>query len=182
MTLATFTADIPYQDYIVLSGHTSPGLAVVRGCDRPRKWDILDGRGFTGASTIYSGEKLAAFDVDIFAWEPEHFAAWDIFSGLTLASPSPTKKLTALYIEHPQVNNPPMSVYDVVVANVTQWEQGDGALWVCTISFLQYRPPKVVLQKPLGGVPGDPLKIATPVDPYQVEIARKQKVIDGLNK
>lgn len=183
MSLATFPADIPYQDYIVLSGQTSPGLAVVRGCNCPRKWDILDGHGFTGASVIYNGEKLATFDVDFFAWEPEHFAAWDNFSRLTLGSPPVSKKLTVLYIEHPQVNDPPLSVYDVVVTNITQWEQSEeGGLWARTVSFLQYRAPKIIVVKPPGGVPGDPLKLATPVDPYQVEIARKQKVIDGLNK
>lgn len=181
MTIISVITGAPYQDHIVLAGQVSPGLAAVRGCSSPRNWDVQKGYGLTGATVIFTGEGLATFDVDIFAWEPEHFTAWEIFARLTLVNPPIGARPTAMFIQHPQVNDPPISVSDVVVTNVTQWEQGEeGGLWARTISFLQYRKAKPALIKPLGGVPGDPLKIAPPIDPEQIEIQRKSAEIAKL--
>ena len=58
-TLLTMADDKPYQDYIVLAGQRSPGLAVVRGSDSPRKWDVRNGYGFSGATIVYTGLGLA---------------------------------------------------------------------------------------------------------------------------
>lgn len=175
----------PYQDYIVLAGAKSPGLAAVRGAGTPRKWDIQDGYGFTGATVIYNGEGLAEFEVDIQAWDdPTHFLEWKVFANLCLMPPSPglSRAQLSLSIQHPQLNDPPLSITQVTVKNVTQWEQNEeGGLWMRTISFVQYRAPRPVLVKPLEGPPGSPIAVEPPTDPFLLQIQQNSATIAKLS-
>lgn len=171
----------PHQDFIVLGGAPSPGLAVVRGAGSPRKWDVRDGYGLSGAVVVFTGEGLAAFDVDIYAWQPEHFIQWRVFAQLVLANPPLGSRPTSLSIQHPILNDTPLKITQVVVTNVTQWEQTDETgLWVCTISFLQYRKPKPALVKPFEGPPGSPEAVKPPVDPELALIAKNSETISKL--
>jgi hypothetical protein len=163
----------PNQDFIVLAGAPSPGAAVVKGAGSPRKWDVRDGYGLSGAVVVFMGQGLSAFDVDIFCWEPEHFLAWKLFATLTLTNPPIGARPTSMAIQHPALNDAPLSIKQVVVTNVTQWEQdpeGTG-LWCRTISFLEYRKPRPALVKPFEGPPGSPVAVAPPASPDEVLIA-----------
>lgn len=156
----------PTQDYIVLGGFPSPGKCVVRGAGSPRKWDVRDGYGITGATSVFMGESLASFDVDIYCWEDHHFIAWPIWAKLTLANPPIGARPTSQSIKHPQLNDPPLTIDQVVVTNVTQWEDvDDTGLWMRTISFLQYREGRFALVKPFRGPPGSPINVPPPVNP-----------------
>lgn len=166
----------PHQDYINLAGFPSPGAAVVKGAGSPRNWDIQKGYGRSGATTIFTGEDLAKFDVDIFCWEPEHFLAWQIFAQATLVNPPIGAFPFSMAIQHPALNDAPLSITQVVVTNVTQWEQSDDTgLWCRTISFLQYRKPKDALVKPFEGPPGSPVVVTIADDPSIVALDMESK-------
>jgi hypothetical protein len=174
----------PHQDFIVLQGLPSPGVAVVRGASSPRNWDVQKGYGLTGATTIFTGEDLAKFDVDILAWETQHFIEWEVFARATLVNPPIGARPISMSIQHPLLNAAPLSILQVVVTNVTQWEQDSdgGGLFMRTISFLQYRKPRPALVKPLEGPPGSPVAVEKPVDPEALEIQANFATIGGLAK
>ncbi len=182
MSLADVVGGPPHQDYIVLAGAPSPGYAVVKGAGSPRKWDIQNGYGITGATTIFMGEGLAAFDVDIFCWKAAHFLAWPVFARLTLVNPPIGSRPTSMSIQHPVLQDPPLSISQVVVTNVTQWEQDPdgGGLWCRTISFLQYRKPRPALVKPFEGPPGSPIVVPQPIDPELLQIQANAAAIAKL--
>jgi hypothetical protein len=184
VSLADIIGGPPNQDYIVLAGAPSPGLAIVKGAGSPRKWDVRDGYGLTGAVCVFMGEGLATFDVDIFCWKDEHFLAWPLFARLTLVNPPIGARPTSMSIQHPTLNDPPLSISQVVVTNVTAWEQdpdGNG-LWCRTISFLQYRKPRPALVKPFEGPPGSPVVVPPPVDPELLQIQANAATITNLAK
>lgn len=162
----------PVQDWIVLAGEKSPGVAVVRGAETKRTWDIQNGYGTDGATLVFHGGELTKFDVDIFAWLPEHFSAWKRFARATLLPPTDRARVTSMSIEHPLLNDPPVSIQQVVVEGISQWEQDpEDMLWVRTIKFIQYRAPVPVLARPDVGPPGSPINVKPPVD-IQVEEMR----------
>jgi hypothetical protein len=175
VSLADIVGGPPNQDYIVLAGVPSPGLAVVKGAGSPRKWDVPDAFAMTGANIKYRGEKPSAFDVDIFCWTDAHFLAWPVFARLTLAAPLGIGlPVLAMSIQHPTLNDPPLSISQVVVTNVSAWEQDpDGTgLWCRTISLLQYRKGIPVGAGPtLTGPPGSPIAFIPPVNPEAMGIA-----------
>lgn len=169
----------------MLGGFRTPGLAIVKGAGCPRKWDIRDAYGFTGATIIYCGQQLAKFEIDIFAWEPEHFAEWELFAQGALAAPTLALSRTglSLSIQHPAVNDPPLSITQVVVEDVSQWEQDQegGGLWARTIKLIEYRKAKQTLVRPPQGPPGTggPV-VEAPIDPEQKIIAANSQTINGL--
>lgn len=185
MSALSLAADLvggpPTQDWIELAGHRSPGLAVVRAAGTPRTWDIRQAYGFTGAVVTFTGAGLAKFEVDIYAWLPAHFSAWKTFAKATLAAPAPVRNPASLAIRHPVLTDPPLAIEQVVVEDVSQWEQNeDGGLWVRTIKFIQYKRPLPVLVTPLQGPPGAP--IAVKPDPELAQIAENAKRIAELAK
>ena len=70
----------PHQDFIVLAGVPSPGMAIVKGAGNPRNWDIAKGAYTTGATVKFMGQGLAEFEVDIFCWKALHFLQWKVFA------------------------------------------------------------------------------------------------------
>jgi hypothetical protein len=185
MPVSDILAGPPHQDFIVLAGAPSPGLAAVKKPDSPRKWDIRDGYGLSGAVVVFMGQGLSAkFDVDILAWETQHFIEWEVFARATLVNPPIGARPISMSIQHPLLNAAPLSILQVVVTNVTQWEQDSdgGGLFMRTISFLQYRKPRPALVKPLEGPPGSPVAVEKPVDPEALEIQANFATIGGLAK
>ena len=85
-------------------------------------------------------------------------------------------------IAHPQLNDPPLTITQCVVTNVTQWEQSSSeeGVFCRTISFLQYRAPLPILVKPFEGPPGNPLAITPPVDPEVMQIKANADQIANL--
>ena len=176
--------DVPAQDYVVIADHRSPGLAVVRGCNCPRNWDVQQGYAFTGATAIFTGEGLAKFDVDFYAWEPAHFAAWRTFAKLVLAPPTRETRSRSMSFEHPAVNDPPLSITQVVVEDATQWEQGPdgGGLYMRTVSFMQFRPRVPILVKAAKGPPPAPAVVKPPARPAEVVMQKLREQIASLDK
>lgn len=145
----------PVQDYIILNGFRSPGKAIVAGATTPRKWDQRPGYGFTGATVFYTGQGLAEFTVTLELWDPREWQDWWAFARVLEKEPI-GKRAAALKISHPLLTRAPLNITDVVVTDVSQWEQDDDGLWTCTISFLEYRPPKPAVGKPTAAIPDSP--------------------------
>jgi hypothetical protein len=141
-------------DRIKLSGKISPGIAIVSGLTSPRKWNIKDGYGLAGATVDFIGTKLMRFTVEFRLWEPEHFEKWGEFSKLfevpRIPAGAPVK---AMRIEHPILAE--MYISSVVVEDRTQLLQVDNGVWACTVSFLQYLPPRKALGKTSAVIPTD---------------------------
>lgn len=181
--LADLLGGPPHQDWIYLGGQRSPGLAVVKGAGSPRNWDIRAGYGMTGAFVVFTGQGLAKFDVDIFAWEKEHFDDWKKFARRVLMAPSVGLRPRSLPISHPTLNAPPLSILQVVVEDVTQWEQGsDDGLWACTIKLIEYREPIPILLTPRKGPDPVAPNLEPPKSPEELLAADKLKVIEDLAK
>lgn len=139
------------QDYVLIMGTPTPGRATVIGGNSPRKWDERGGHGLAGASTIYTGDQLAKFKVQIDLWEPEHFVLWKAFSPIVKKPPKGVKPI-ALDVIHPVLSD--IDITQAVVVDRSQLTQIEDGLWSTTIDFLQYRKPMPVLAKPAQAIPG----------------------------
>lgn len=172
----------PAQDYIMLGGEKSPGLATITGADSPRKWSKAGGYGVDGASLVYLGQDLSEFDVQIELWEPEHWTQWNRFARVLERAPVGIRA-QSLAIVHPLLNNAPLHITQVVIRNVTQFEQGSGAKsgrWVATVALTVYRAAKPALAKVNGTIddPHNPISDFAN-DPQIATLMVKQNALGG---
>lgn len=172
-------ASFPDQDYIILAGEKSPGLATPAKAGSPRKWDKRDGYGLSGATLVYIGDDLAVFDVIIDLWTTEQFGEWARFAKLLEKAPAGTRP-KAMGIQHPLLNRSPLKITEVVVFDVSQFEQDDYGLYTCSITFSCYRAPKPVLGKPLAAIPAASKPVPTAKDAADVEIQKLMGELKGL--
>lgn len=157
----------PRQPYVILGPAVTPGVAKVRGAGSPRNWDIRQGFGLSGAVVVFMGNTLSKFHVDVFLWKPEHFVQWELFAPI-LARPLPGFGMAAaLGIRHPLVNMKPWSITEVVVEDVSQFEQSDTGLWVTTIDLLQYKKPIPAVARPIAAIPAASPTVQAPPDPQE---------------
>ncbi len=169
----------PIQDFVILGGEKSPGRATVTGAGSPRKWDKQSGFGFSGASLIFLGEDLSDFDLLIDLWEPEHWVAWNSFARV-LEKPPIGVRAKALEIVHPLINRSPIKITQVVIRDVTQFEQSDTGLWTARIPLTAFRAPKPALGKPNGSIANanNPISDFSD-DPAIAALMRKQAALGG---
>lgn len=171
---------LPVQgDSILLMGVQSPGTCKIRGAGSPRHWDERPGYGIEGGNSVYTGKGLAKFDVDFYAWTVEHFLFWEVFARLTLVLPSKAIIPLSMGIVHPLLNAPPLNINQVVVTNVTQFEEVDETgLYMRTVSFLEYKKAKPFIAKPREGPPAvGNSGIGPPPDPESVIIQNNAATI-----
>lgn len=154
------------QDFVLIMGTPTPGRAQVLAGNSPRKWDERAGHGLAGASTVYTGDSLAKFKIQIDLWEVEHFALWKAFSTVVKKPPKGVRPI-ALDVIHPILAD--LDITQAVVVDRSQLTQIEDGLWSTTIDFLQYRKPTPVLAKPAQAIPGASSSPAQ--DPPDPEIA-----------
>jgi len=161
----------PNQDKIILAGYPSPGYAVVKGAQSPRKWDLRTGYGLSGSTALFIGRDVSKFSVDIFLWKPQHFIEWAVFAQVLTAPP-----FLSLGIQHPTLNAAPISISQVQIENVTQLEQepDGGGLWCSTINFFDFKLRAPALLKPQGGPPALSVEIKKPINPEEALIASNE--------
>lgn len=179
MPLSTDFIGFPKQPYIVLGPYRSPGVATVKGATSPRTWNTPQGFGVDGSTATFIGTKLAKFDVEIKLWLPEQFIAWDLFAALALAKPAsfgpgtaktPVAALGAMGVQHPLINGPPLNIKEVVVEDVTQFDQSDTGLWTCTIKLLEYKKPIPRFARPIAAIPAVAVPQPTAQDAGEIEM------------
>lgn len=163
-------------DSVVLGSLATPGRATVVGAGSPRDWDVRKGYGLSGAFVVYTGESLKPFDVIVDLWEDRHWIEWEVFSKV-LEKPRPGVRPVALGIYHPAISRPPLSITEVVVLDVSQFEQVDDGLWSCRITLLPFKKPLPALGKPVAAIPAVAKPAPTAVDAAEIEMQRIQAEI-----
>lgn len=137
------------DDYVVLAGVVSPGLAIVKGFDRAYDWDIKKGKGALGATVTFTGRAPAEGSITFQLWTESQFTEWATF--VALISVDATKKApTALDIYHPALAE--VGVKSVVIKKIgARVHEGKG-LYSYTIDMIEYFPPpkKAAVGTPSG--------------------------------
>lgn len=172
---------IPRQDYVIFPGGLkTPGVAEIVGLSSPRKWNIQQGYGLSGATTVYAGTDPVKFKILVKMWRPLDFVQWEALARLHLAKPLPGVRPPALGVSHPLLNLPPHSISSIVVEDVTGPEQDEQGTWVATIHCLEWKKPLPALGKPLGAIPAASKAAPTAADLADREIQAKVAVLKGL--
>lgn len=146
----------PHQDYIVLGGNVSPGVATVE-VSRPQGWDVRQGNALVGATVVPAATPLARPIVRVKLWTPAQYVKWKLFAAACLARAAVvtpgTVTTKALSIVHPILNDPPFLIESVVVEDVKAIPQTDDGIWEYEIHLLEYRKPLPQIGKPGAVIP-----------------------------
>jgi hypothetical protein len=163
------------QDFVILGGRRTPGIATLEGFSSPRIWDKRRGPGFTGATLRFKGLDLGKGTLRLTLITKEDWADWEAFAPVVTRPPI-GRRATHLQIEHPQLEQ--LGIRAVAVEDVSQPMQVDETgKWEIEISLLEFRRPQPALSTPLGSQneePEDPLdrRIAQLTDELARESAR----------
>lgn len=65
-----------YNTVVFAGSLRTPGRCKVTGFSRDNNYDIKEGKGTAGATETLKGQPPAKGEIEFFAWDPEHFAAW----------------------------------------------------------------------------------------------------------
>ncbi len=147
-----------FQDYIILAGLLSPGVARMTSFQRVRDFEIRKGPFQSGAFLVYKGENLAKFTIELeVAQPPDTIVQWLLFANLLNKVPdglSPALLSSfALGINYPILNSAPINISDVVVESFTPWSQGEMGEWTMQIAFVEFRMPLEAGGKPDKSIP-----------------------------
>lgn len=165
MTIVSIPDDetkAPERDFIELDGFRSPGRATVVKAGCPFKWDERGGYALDGAALYPMGGKLSSFDVLIDLWTEEHWAEWKEFAKGALQQRR--AKPFGKSIRHPLLNREPLLIKDVVIEDVSQFEQDEHGLWTCAISLKAYRSPREIVVAAASPTPAIGPRIPTARD------------------
>ncbi len=166
-------------DVIRLGGVISEGQAEVTNGASPRKIDVRKGNGLSGATTVFTGIDIKAFNVRLTFWDQAQIEWYGSIFAPLLALPPSGKSPKSLDFYHPLVSEPPINIRAVLVENVTQLLQTGDGIWTVDISLMPFRPPKPALAKPAAAAKKDAPK---PQDANDKLIERLTKQVDELAK
>ena len=171
----------PRQDYVIFPGGLkTPGVCEIIGLSSPRKWNVQQGYGLSGATTVYAGTDPIKFKIKVYMWTQLHVLAWEAIARLHLAKALPGLKPIALGISHPMLSFPPISVSSVVIEDVTALEQDEYGGFTVTISCLEWKKPLPALGKPLAAIPAADKAVPSAQDAADVAIQAKVAQLKGL--
>lgn len=162
------------QDYILLAGQKSPGIAEVSGASSIREWDVRKGYGIAGAYSVFKSLDLSRFSVTLRLYSRQDWADWGVWKKIVDKLP---KRRTGngadsgcLDITHPLLED--VGIHAVGVAERLQPVQtGDGE-WSIEIRFIEFRRPKLAIAAPDAAQ-------AEPHDPVDDKI---QALLDQASK
>lgn len=132
---------LPIQDWVLLGGEITPGLATITGAGMPRKWDKAQGFGLSGAFLRYMGDDLKDFEISLYLWTEAQVEDFYEFARKVLSKPPKGKRPKAIEIKHPLLDAPPLLIRSVVVSDVSQLEEDELGGWNVTISLIPFRAP-----------------------------------------
>lgn len=135
------------QDFVILAGQRSPGIAELQGWTSPRRWDERRGYALSGATLVYRGNALAAGKLILRLYTVEHFTGWESFREIVQRAPS-GERPRSMEISHPILED--LGVRSVVVEDVKQPEKGRAGEWIVEISLKEWRRTEVALARPDG--------------------------------
>lgn len=179
----------PDVDYVIIAGDKSPGVWRLTKADSPSGIDVRKGYGLSGASTVPTGEEPSDIEFEVDLWdETKHPDQWDAYARKWLTRPvySPgvflsQKALSALALPiiHPALNRAPINVTKVLRHNCTQIKNDGNGLWQATVSFLQFRLPRIALPKPTTSLPNKGTQRPTAQNANQKEIQALQATLNA---
>lgn len=169
----------PIKDSVFMAGKVTPGAARIRKASDPRTWEVRKGYGISGANTVFTGDDIKPFSIDVTLWTAEHFEEWTSFAKV-LVKPTQATRWKAIGIFHPILRIAPLNISAVVVLDVSQFDTDDQGLWMCTIELLPFRKPKPALVKPSAAIPGVPKAAPTAQDAADKKINDLMGQVDKL--
>jgi len=162
-------------DFVLISGERSPGLCTVVGADSPRKWDVRNGFGLSGAWTIYLGIGISTFSIKFRLYgqrdKSPDWLAWNKFEAAVLMKPPNNKRPKTRDIWHRELER--LKIKSVGVANVKQPVDLGKGEWEVEVELIEYRLPKLTMSKPEASQ-------AKPTDPVDKEIEALTAQLDAL--
>lgn len=137
------------QDFVILAGQRTPGIAKLEGFDSPRRWDVRRGPGLSGATLRFHGIDLAqSGKLKLFLTTEADWADWEAFRPIVMRPPL-GERARHLQIEHPLLEG--LGIRAVAVKNVSQPTPVDETgTWVIEISLLEYAQIAPALSAPAG--------------------------------
>lgn len=154
--------DSPDLNFFYVTGVPNPGKATITGASRTYKWDIQDGRGQIGASTVLTGTKVASFTVTIEMWTQEQLAQWDVWKKLLSPPLKPGAPGLGVKVSHPLLLD--LGITDAALEEQSQVTKGANGIWHVSLKFIEYRKRQPMPPKKLrGSIPG----VNTPPAPAQ---------------
>lgn len=170
----------PREDYVIFGVKKTPGVCEILELNSPRNWQVNAGYGLSGASTVFTGNAPSTFKIKLTMWTSEHFEDWGSLVRLYLQPALPGMRPKAIGVKHPVLSLPPFNITSIVVTDVLAPVQDDNGGWTATISCLEYRKPRPVLQKPLAAIPAAAKAAPSAQDAADAVIEAKVAELKGL--
>lgn len=152
----------------------SPGVCKITGDGIPREWDVRNGFGLAGATTVFRGLGLAEFEIAVRIWLPEHRELFQFFD--TGVEPSLAGQPERVY----QISNPRLAfarISKCVFLNSPilrdDGDDGETAVYKCR----QWRPPLATLSSPTA--PGASSAAGRAADELETRIAQRTAVLQN---
>jgi hypothetical protein len=143
------------RDWVKLGGLRTPGLCEITGAGSPRRWDERESYGYSGATVVFHGLKLAHFALRLRFFTSQDWEDWYAFKP-SIDKPPLGAKQGPLDIEHPLLAQ--VGITSAVVEDVMSPTQTADGEWTVELRMIEYRTLKFALAKPDASA-------ATPVDP-----------------
>lgn len=173
MTVADPTTRPELLTYARIAGKRTPGILELGGnSGSPRAWDERGGYGLTGSTLVFTGKKLAAFDMVLSLYTKQDWLDWRAFLP-TVALPFNSFRPPPLDIVHPYTSD--YGVFKFVVLDIAWPKTTDEGVTQILIPCKAFRGVKYALSKPTSAK-------ATPTDPVDAQIAASNAELQGLNQ
>jgi hypothetical protein len=147
------------QDYIVLAGKKSPGIAEVSDAAAKYDYHIHDAPFATGARMLFKRRELAKFSVRLHLFTREDLAAFDVWRAVIDRKPNADRKDNALTISHPQLAD--IGISACVVLSVSQLEHDTFGGFYVTIQLMEFKglpePSQATVEAAKPVISADPI-------------------------
>lgn len=159
------------QDYIVLAGKKSPGIAEVSDAKAVYDYHIQEAPYFTGAKMLFKRRDLAKFSVRLHLLTREDLAELTEWRTVIDRVPDSRRLANALDISHPQLSA--LGITSCVALSVSQLEHDTFGGYYLTIQFMEFKGLPVPSQAKVDAAkPSD-------VDPVDAEIITKTATLEA---
>jgi hypothetical protein len=160
------------QDYIVLKGKKSPGIAEISDAKATYDYHVKEAPFATGAKMLFRKRELSKFSVRLHLLTREDLAALDVWRPIIDAVPDAQRLANALSISHPQLSA--LGITECVVLSVSQLEPDTFGGFYLTIQLVEFkgypRPSEAKVEAP---------KPVAPTDPVDAEIITQTAVLQS---
>jgi hypothetical protein len=154
-----------------VGGTPTPGKCIV-SAERVYRINKMMGLGADGASTVFVGRQIVEAKATFWAWQVDHFTAWDALKVLLTYEPTKGTPVRAVDIYHPAIAD--LGVRAMLVEKLSTWTHEGKGLYSRTLDLVEYKPvPKTAAYGKPFSAPGD--------DPQtDLAVQVRQNTVDAL--